>query len=590
MVDAQLWYFDGGFIINKRSELVLDVCRWKFENYTKIIQYHKYIEPSNGQEWVYNYEDNIIILKFNRKFVLDVAEGKTDDNTPIILFEKHGGENQQFILQKWNDSLVIENAATNIIDNYRFLPKLSQNFLEILNDDEYYDINIEVGNDPRVKTFHAHMAILNYRSPYLRRKLSTNKKNNDGTLARIELPNILPEIFEIILRYIYGGRLSLKEYDITNIIELLVTANELNLQELITYIQSFLIENRADCIEQNLDLIYRTCFENDSFLDLQKYCKDLISNEPDKLFGSPNFTLIPEKLLISVIQHNNLQMSEIQVWEHVLKWGIAQNSGKLPSNIEDYSKEDFSTLKSTLQQCIPHIRFYNLTSKEFAEKVFPYKKVLPKELCKNLLLTLLNPDDRKGESKPRIPKNIESRDIDSNIITSQHVNIISKWVDRLETTDELTYPYEFKLLFRGSRDGFCPDKFHEICDLRSRTVTIVKVKDSNEILGGYNPLEWKSINRYSTTKDSFIFSFNNKDRNEDYILSRIKDYQYAIDNRSHYGPSFGNGDLIIWGLDINTFDNYCNVHKNSYEKSIRETEDRFFVEEYEVFRLMKIFS
>ncbi|GBB87133.1 hypothetical protein RclHR1_01360004 [Rhizophagus clarus] len=526
---------------------------------------------------------------FNPSLVF-VQEGKTDDNTPIILFEKHGGENQQFILQKWNDSLVIENAATNIIDNYRFLPKLSQNFLEILNDDEYYDINIEVGNDPRVKTFHAHMAILNYRSPYLRRKLSTNKKNNDGTLARIELPNILPEIFEIILRYIYGGRLSLKEYDITNIIELLVTANELNLQELITYIQSFLIENRADCIEQNLDLIYRTCFENDSFLDLQKYCKDLISNEPDKLFGSPNFTLIPEKLLISVIQHNNLQMSEIQVWEHVLKWGIAQNSGKLPSNIEDYSKEDFSTLKSTLQQCIPHIRFYNLTSKEFAEKVFPYKKVLPKELCKNLLLTLLNPDDRKGESKPRIPKNIESRDIDSNIITSQHVNIISKWVDRLETTDELTYPYEFKLLFRGSRDGFCPDKFHEICDLRSRTVTIVKVKDSNEILGGYNPLEWKSINRYSTTKDSFIFSFNNKDRNEDYILSRIKDYQYAIDNRSHYGPSFGNGDLIIWGLDINTFDNYCNVHKNSYEKSIRETEDRFFVEEYEVFRLMKIFS
>ncbi|GBB87132.1 hypothetical protein RclHR1_01360003 [Rhizophagus clarus] len=32
LVDAQLWYFDGGFIINKRSELVLDVCRWKFEN------------------------------------------------------------------------------------------------------------------------------------------------------------------------------------------------------------------------------------------------------------------------------------------------------------------------------------------------------------------------------------------------------------------------------------------------------------------------------------------------------------------------------------------------------------------------------
>ena len=48
------------------------------------------------------------------------------------------------------------------------LPKLSQNLLEILDDDEYYDITIEVGNDPFVKIFRAHMVVLHYRSPYLR--------------------------------------------------------------------------------------------------------------------------------------------------------------------------------------------------------------------------------------------------------------------------------------------------------------------------------------------------------------------------------------------------------------------------------------
>ena len=56
----------------------------------------------------------------------------------------------------------------------KFLPILSQNLLEILEDNEYYDITIEVGNDPYVKVFRAHMCILNYRSPYLRRILSTN--------------------------------------------------------------------------------------------------------------------------------------------------------------------------------------------------------------------------------------------------------------------------------------------------------------------------------------------------------------------------------------------------------------------------------
>ncbi|RGB23351.1 hypothetical protein C1646_728702 [Rhizophagus diaphanus] len=50
--------------------------------------------------------------------------------------------------------------------------------------------------------------------------------------------------------------------------------------------------------------------------------------------------------------------------------------------------------------------------------------------------------------------------------------------------------YEFKLILRGSRDEFSPSsKFHEICDNQFHTITIIKVKDSNEILGGYNPIE-----------------------------------------------------------------------------------------------------
>src|SRR5581483_4873397 len=89
-----------------------------------------------------------------------------------------------------------------MVDN-KLLPKLSQNLLEILDDDEYYDITIEVGSDPYVKIFRAHMVILNYRSTYLRRILLTNKKKNDGILTHIKLPNVLPEIFQIILRLAY---------------------------------------------------------------------------------------------------------------------------------------------------------------------------------------------------------------------------------------------------------------------------------------------------------------------------------------------------------------------------------------------------
>ena len=74
-------------------------------------------------------------------------------------------------------------------------------------------------------------------------------------------------------------------------------------------------------------------------------------------------------------------MSEIQVWEHVLKWGIVQNP-ELPADIANYSKDDFKTLKNTLQQCIPFIKFNGLTSKEFMDKVLPYKEFCQRNYIK----------------------------------------------------------------------------------------------------------------------------------------------------------------------------------------------------------------
>jgi len=218
--------------------------------------------------------------------------------------------------------------------------------------------------------------------------------------------------------------LSLEEYDTSDIIKILVTANELGLQELVVYIQSFLLENKRNWVEQNFNLIYQTSFENDSFSELRKYCTELITKHPDKIFKSPNFSSTPEKLLLSVVQNGNLQISEVEIWEHVLKWGYVQNPG-LPSDPTSLSKEEFSILKNTLQQFIPFINFYNLTSREFSDKILPYKKILPKELYKDLFKTFLNladPNSKPSDkSKPHMSRISESnlKNFDSKIISAQ---------------------------------------------------------------------------------------------------------------------------------------------------------------------------
>jgi hypothetical protein len=203
-------------------------------------------------------------------------------------------------------------------------------------------------------------------------------------------------------------------------------------------------------------------------------------------------------------------------------------------------------------------------------------------------------DNEYVPSKKPVPQTIkiDLKNIDSKIITNQHAELISKWIDKLKITDELKILYEFKLILRGSRDGFTAEKFHEICDNKSHTVTITKVSNSDEILGGYNPTIWESRERdvvfgseYSRTKDSFIFSFSNKKDIKNHILSRVRAEKYAIDNAFNCGPSFGLGDLTIHGVSFKNCTNYC--IRKSYDKLIRKTEGMFSIEEYEIFQIIE---
>ena len=107
------------------------------------------------------------------------------------------------------------------------------------------------------------------------------------------------------------------------------------------------------------------------------------------------------------------------------------------------------------------------------------------------------------------------------------------------------------------------------------------MKGSSEILGGYNPIAWKSGGGYSTTKDSFIFSFkNNNNRIENYTLSRVIDEEKSVLNNRFNGPTFGDLKLLNYFSGSS-----CN--SKYYEKPIREIEGQFSVEECEVFRIYK---
>ncbi|GBB89605.1 hypothetical protein RclHR1_16340001 [Rhizophagus clarus] len=252
-------------------------------------------------------------------------------------------------------------------------------------------------------------------------------------------------------------------------------------------------------MEQYFELIYRTSFQSNSLLKLQQYCTNFIDNSPEKIFKSLDFTSPPENLLVSLIKRDDLQMREIEIWEHVLKWGLERNLALLSDPVTCEPKD-------------------------------------------NILL-------------PRY-RNIDEI-VDTKIVNLNIVSLVSRWIDKIDINNKFAYarelylPYEFRLLLRGSSDGFTPKKFHELCDDELCTVTFIKIKGTEEIIGEYNPLKWESSNvgvregKFGETKDSFIFSFKSKNHFKAPILSHVNNIKEALFYHAECGPTFGNSDINI---------------------------------------------
>jgi len=217
------------------------------------------------------------------------------------------------------------------------------------------------------------------------------------------------------------------------------------------------------------------------------------------------------------------------------------------------------------------------------------------QLYEDLLKSYLVPNSKPSDNilPPRYKK-IDGI-IDTKIVNLNIASIISRWIDKLDIRSEFAYarelyfPFKFKLLLRGSRDGFTPKTFHELCDNIPCTVTFIKVKGTDEILGGYNPLIWKSSEVFAQSNDSFIFSFKSKNNFKDLILSHVNDMEHAFLHSPFRGPSFGREDILLCngnGNELGIYNlNACILL--DYKKTIRDSEEKFSIEDYEVFQVLK---
>jgi hypothetical protein len=351
------------------------------------------------------------------------------------------------------------------------------------------------------------------------------------------------------------------------LINLLVAVDELNIQTLVNCVQKYLI-NDKEFMQENFMEILQMVYHNELFVDLLDYCLGKI----EILYNSDNIISLEAPLLEFLLKRDDLNLDEIEIWDGLIKWGLAQEQ-VINQDVSKWDKDSFNIFRRILHNFIPLIRFYEISSDDYISKVKPYEEILSKELRDNILKYHLNPEYK--------PMYTSWRNVDSIVINRKHTALIANWIDKNDI-DHGKIPYKFNLLYRASRDGNTAATFHDKCDNKGATIVVLKIINSERIVGGYNPLFWDKSNSSKSTRDSFMFSFSDKNNLQSANVVYSKGYAYSIKCFSCCGPIFGCSDLYINYINSDRWSSNCtNCYPTLSLPSIMNVVD------YEVFQVIK---
>ncbi|RHZ67387.1 hypothetical protein Glove_301g65 [Diversispora epigaea] len=360
-----------------------------------------------------------------------------------------------------------------------------------------------------------------------------NIQPNENNIKIIIKPSISVQIFNIILQYIYGGIVDLENCETRFIYDLMLASDEFELEELTNKLKNLLIETKASWLRTHFSFIYHSIFSRANFKKLENFCNDIVVKYPNLIFDTDDFTSLEESALVSLLKQNDLQMKE-----------------------------------AILQKSLPNIRYFHLSSIEVVDKIEPFKKILDKQLWEDInqsvLVIELSPQNFCNDIVVKYPNLIFDTDDFTSLEESALVSLLKQndlqmkeailqkslpniryfhlssieVVDKIEPFKKILDKQLWEdinqsvLVIELSPHGFVPQTFWNMCHGHVCTVVLVKVKGTDEIIGGYNPLTWdkNAYGRWIETKDSFIFSLKIGNI-QNSILSRVKNPKCAIYNR-----------------------------------------------------------
>src|ERR1051325_8522478 len=202
-----------------------------------------------------------------------------------------------------------------------------------------------------------------------------------------------------------------------------MAVDELCIQPLIACIKNRLDKNRDKFLEQDPVEILETIYQHESFTDLWDYCLKKICEDPEMLFSSDKFIKLEASSLELFLKRDDLNLDEVDIWDSLLKWGLAQNPS-ISRDIKSWNSEETTIMERTLRRFVPLIKFYLIESEDFLDKVYPLKKSLPEDLINDLIIFHIVPNRKLDIQSPR--------KYGSTLIQRKHFAVFASWIDKKE--------------------------------------------------------------------------------------------------------------------------------------------------------------
>uniref|UniRef100_A0A1B6FGW2 BTB domain-containing protein n=1 Tax=Cuerna arida TaxID=1464854 RepID=A0A1B6FGW2_9HEMI len=249
----------------------------------------------------------------------------------------------------------------------------------IIKRQDLHDVCFLVGSEKQEKISTIKSFLVNFSLAFRSMLLETDMKEKNSN-DPIQIPNHEPDVFKLMLRYVYGKQ-NLEFVDVDQAMRFHLLVDQYLMTKLKALSSSYLKENCKNIVQVLMCLV---------ILDMKEFRFKAMTMLHIQFLESEDFKFLDGRIVEFILKLNHSDIPEIYLWRALLSWAeynCENSTNQEGSNGEleepaakkqciredgievDTQKARGTSLRETLGSMLTYVRFLAMSQKEFAEEV-----------------------------------------------------------------------------------------------------------------------------------------------------------------------------------------------------------------------------